>query len=285
MNVAISGATGFIGQALRNRMRQLGWTIRMIDRESLRLNDVDFCLEKIEGADVVINLAGAPVAAKWTAEYKQEILNSRLLTTTKIARAINQATKKPAAFLSSSAIGIYSGEGSHDESSTSFATGFLARVCQEWEASAMLCCDSTRVVIFRTGVVLGKEGGALAKMHRPFSIGLGARIGDGSQAVSFIHIADLIDALLFIIENESLSGVVNLVSPFPSTNYEFSDKLGKVLTQPVWLAIPAFAMKMIYGEGAQVLLQGQNVSPKKLIDAGFRFRYPTIQNALVAIYR
>jgi len=284
MIVALSGSSGFIGQALLKRMHALGWTVRRIDRDSLALADDDFCEQKTEDADAVINLAGAPVAKKWTPACKQEIMESRVNTTRKIAGSINNARKKPAVFISASAIGIYDSVNTHSETSDAFSNSFLARVCKNWEAEALTSEKSTRVVIFRLGVVLGEEGGALAKMRFPFSIGLGGKIGNGKQAVSFIHISDLVEALIFTIQNPSVTGVVNGVSPYPSDNAEFTDKLGKVFDQPAWFTVPAFALKMMYGEGAQVILEGQRVLPEKLLQAGFRFKYPTILNALVEIY-
>ena len=284
MIIALSGSSGFIGQAFIKKIRKKGWTIKEINRDSFSMSDEKFLEEKIEGTDVVINLAGAPVTRKWTPEYKQEILDSRVNTTRKISSAINMAQQKPSVFISTSAVGIYDSAHSHTESSSLYAGSFLARTCSEWEHEAMSADSSARVVIFRIGVVLGPDGGALEKMYKPFSIGLGGKIGTGEQPVSFIHLDDLIDALIFTIETPSIRGIVNAVSPYPSFNSEFSEILGKVLGQPVWLTIPAFAMKMIYGEGAQVLLEGQKVLPEKLLQAGFRFKYPTIQNALVQIY-
>lgn len=284
MNVTLSGSTGFIGQALTNKMSASGLTVRVIKRSSFGLSVEEFSRQFIEGADVVVNLAGAPVAKRWSTAWKQEIMDSRIQTTRKIADAILVATQKPKVFISGSAIGIYNNSMTHDESSSGFSDSFLARVCLDWEAEAMKAATATRVVIFRLGVVLGENGGALQKMHLPFSIGLGGKLGTGKQAVSFIHLYDLIEAIMFAISNSGIDGVVNAVSPVPSTNAELTDKLAKVLHQPAWLTVPAFALKIAFGEGAQVLLEGQTVVPDKLVQAGFRFKYPTIQNALVAIY-
>jgi uncharacterized protein (TIGR01777 family) len=285
MILSISGASGFIGQALIKKIREKGWTVRVINRGSFSMTEEKFLEEKIEGSDAVINLAGAPVAKRWTPEYKQEILDSRVNTTRKISSAIRFARQKPSVLISSSAIGIYDSENTHSESSSSYADSFLADVCKAWEKEAMKAeSPFTRVVIFRTGLVLGSNGGALSKMHTPFSLGLGGKMGNGEQAVSFIHLDDLISAMIFAVENPVVTGIVNAVSPYPSNNAEFSDKLGKVLGQPIWLTIPSFALKMMYGEGAQVLLEGQKVLPEKLMNAGFKFKYPTIQNALVKIY-
>ena len=284
MIVSLSGSTGFVGQALLHQMRLQNWDVRIINRESFHKTESEFLDEYIEGSDAVINLAGAPVSKKWTAAYKKEILESRTMTTRKISLAITQSQRKPAVFISASAIGIYDEVHTHNETSTAFSHSYLASVCQAWEHEAQAAASQTRLVICRTGLVLGSEGGALKKMHLPFSIGLGGRIGNGKQAVSFIHIKDLVRALMFCIENQEIAGVVNAVTPYPTSNVEFSDRLAKVLNQPCWLAIPAFAMRFLYGEGAQLFLEGQKVLPAKLEQAGFRFNFPAIQNALVQIY-
>lgn len=284
MIVAISGSTGFVGEALMRKMRGLGWSVRIINRESFALPDHDFREQITEGADVVINLAGAPVSRKWTPATKQEIMDSRVNTTRKISDSIINAKTKPSVFISASAIGIYDSINTHTESSTCFANTFLANVCKKWEYEALKSEYSTRVVVFRLGVVLGENGGALKKMHFPFSIGAGGKLGSGRQAMSFIHLADLVDAMIFTIQNPVVTGIVNGVAPYPSDNAEFTDKLGKVLDQPTWLTVPAFALRMIFGEGAQILLEGQRVLPEKLLQSGFLFKYPSIQNALVQIY-
>lgn len=284
MIVTLSGSTGFIGRHLMRRMRVLGWTVRGIVRDDFNLSDEEFAIKYIEGSDAIINLAGAPVMKKWTPAYKQEILDSRVNSTRKISGSINKAVLRPSVLISASAIGIYDSINTHNESSKAYAGSFLANVCAGWEHEALQSEHVTRVVIFRLGVILAKDGGALQKMHFPFSIGMGGKTGNGRQAVSFLHIADLTDAIIFAIQNPSLTGIVNAVSPYPISNAEFSDILGKVLRQPAWLTVPAFALKMIYGEAAQVLLEGQKVLPEKLLQSGFRFQYPTIQNALVEIY-
>ncbi|MCK9203970.1 MAG: TIGR01777 family oxidoreductase [Bacteroidales bacterium] len=285
MIVAVSGSSGFIGKALLNKMKDMDWTVRAIERAAFALPDQEFRSSLIEGADVVINLAGAPISKKWTPEYKAEIRESRVKTTSKIVKAILEAGKKPSVFISASAIGIYDSIQTHTESSCHYSSSFLSQVCQEWEAEALKAEPATRVVLIRTGLVLGEKGGALKKLSLPFRIGLGGKISAGEQAISFIHLFDLVNAYLFILENPSVSGVVNAVSPMPTTNKEFTDTFGKVLDQPAWLRVPAFALKRIYGERAQVFLEGQRVLPEKLEQAGFQFRYPTIRSALIRIYK
>jgi uncharacterized protein (TIGR01777 family) len=284
MVFALSGSTGFIGKALTRKLLDRSWEVRVIGRESFKKADSEFLEKYIEGCDVVINLAGAPVARKWTTEYKKEILESRVATARKISTAIGMAQQKPSLFISGSAIGIYDSQNTHTESSTAYAGSFLAEVCKAWEQEACNAEPYTRLVILRTGMVLGNEGGALARMHLPFRIGLGGKTGSGKQSVSYIHITDLIDAIVFIIENQSIRGVVNAVSPYPTTNEEFTSMLAKVLHQENWLTTPGFLLKFMYGEGAQVLLDGQKVLPEKLLQAGFSFRYPALRNALMRVY-
>ena len=285
MIAVISGASGFIGQTLVRIMRDKDWTVKLINRDSLKLPDDLFLKELIEGTDVVINLAGAPISKRWTPEYKKEILQSRVLTTKKISDAILAAIVKPSLFLSASATGIYASTGEHTESVFTYGTSFLAEVCRQWEETARACDDVTRVVIFRLGIVLGPDGGILSKLDGLFKVGLGGKLGDGRQPFSFIHITDLINAIFFTIENQSLRGIVNAVTPFPTTNADFTDKLGKATKQPAWLSVPSFALKLGFGEAAEVFLKGQRILPERLLEAGFRFKFPTLQNALVQIYR
>lgn len=285
MIATISGAGGFISQTLIGKLRDKGWTIRIIDRERLRLPENIFSKEIIEGSDVIINLAGAPISKRWTPGYKKEILESRINTTKKIAEGIRAATVKPALFISASATGIYGSTGEQTESHFTYGNSFLTDVCRQWEEATSACQNITRVVILRLGVVLGPGGGMLAGVEGLFRFGLGGRLGSGRQSFSFIHINDLVEVILFTIENPSIEGVVNTVSPFPTTNADFTDKLGKVMKQPAWLRVPAFALKLWFGEGAQVFLEGQRVLPERLQKAGFRFRFPTLQNALMHIYR
>ena len=281
MIVSISGAGGFIGTALTRAFHAQGWTVKSIDRESLNMPEDEFRKAKIEGSDVVINLAGASISERWTDSHKSEILDSRIRTTGKIVTSILACSEPPRLLISASGIDIYDNQNTHDESSTSYAGSFLGDVCREWEKEALKASAVTRVVIPRMGLVMGNDGGALSKMQLPFSLGLGAKIGNGKQWISFIHIKDLVKAYLFIIENESLNGPVNLVSPFPVNNRDFSSALGKVLKQPVFLTMPGKLLRLIYGEGAILLLEGHKVLPGKLTSMGFHFDHPTINNALI----
>ena len=285
MQISMSGATGFIGDMLKTRFIDRGWQVNVIDRKSLDLEDKEFIDKKIEGSDVVINLAGAPILKRWNDRYKKEIYQSRIDTTRKITTAIRDAHRKPLVFISGSAIGIYNSTETHTEESLHFADDFMGKVCRDWEHEALEAIGSTRVVIFRTSVVLGRNGGALKTMYAPFKFGLGGIIGNGKQPFSWIHETDLINACLFTIENEKISGIVNGVAPNPTTNYHFTKTFGKVLTQPTIMSVPEFALKLVYGEGSQALTSGQKVLPEKLLKAGFTFSFPTIEKALMNLYR
>jgi uncharacterized protein len=285
MQISMSGATGFIGNMLTRKFVEKGWLLKVIDRQSFSLNETEFLDKKIEGSDVVINLAGAPIIKRWNEQYKNEIYQSRIDTTRKIASAIKNAAKKPVVFISGSAIGIYDSAGEHNEESLEFSDDFMAKVCKDWEHEALEAAVFTRVVIFRTGIVLGKNGGALESMLAPFKIGLGGVIGNGEQAFSWIASEDLVNAFIFAIENESISGIVNAVAPYPTTNHHFTKTFGKVLNQPAIMRVPGFALKMVFGEGSKALTSGQKVLPGKLIRSGFEFRYPTIEKALMSIFR
>lgn len=285
MNVSVSGSTGFIGKYLRGALIEKGHTMIPITRESFQMSDDEFCEKKVEGVDAIVHMAGAPIARKWTSAWKEEILRSRVETTRKMARAVIQASVKPKVFISFSAIGIYDSIHRHTENSTLFDTGFLGSVCKAWEEEAIAAASATRLVILRVGMVVGRGGGALEKMYKPFSIGLGGTIGNGDQAVSFIHVEDLCRIILEALENETMSGVYNAVAPYPSTNYHLTETLGKVLNQPAFLRVPSFVMRLAYGEGAQVVTQGQKVYPERLEQMGFNFRYHTIDKALLNIYK
>jgi len=285
MQISISGSTGFIGSAIKRHFIGSGWIINEITRQSLALTGDEFLKKKIEGSDVIINLAGAPIQKRWTAAYKNEILQSRVITTKKIVEAILQSEKKPVVFISASAIGIYDSENNHSEESLFLSGDFLGKVCREWEETAEKAQNVTRLVILRLGIVLGKDGGMLHKLHPLFSKGLGGKIGNGSQIMSWIHISDLLTAVSFIIENPDITGIVNAVSPGPVSNEHFTEVFGKILIQPAYFRIPVFGLKAVYGEAAQMLATGQTVIPQKLMNNGFEFKFPTIEKALINLYK
>jgi len=285
MLVSISGSTGLIGRELIDTYTNKGWTFRVINRDSFRLPDHEFLEKKIEGVDAVINLAGAPILKKWTDSYRKEIYNSRIETTRKITNAIIGAKVKPKVFISGSAIGIYDTLNVHTEESTGFSDNFLGKVCRDWEAEALAATGITRLILLRTGVVLSSKGGALKSVHRIFSFGMGGVIGKGDQSFSWIHIRDLAHIYGAILENENIRGIVNAVAPNPTTNYYFTKTFGKVLNQMTVFKIPLKLLKAIYGDAASTLAEGQNVIPEKLLNNGFEFEFPTIEKALLNLYR
>jgi hypothetical protein len=285
MRVSISGSTGLIGSELISTYQDKGLTFRIINRDSIKLPDDEFLETKIEGADAVINLAGAPILKRWTKSYRKEIYDSRIETTRKIANAIVRAKIKPKVFISSSAIGIYNTVNVHKEESTGFSDNFLGKLCRDWEAEALAAVGNTRVILLRTGVVLSSKGGMLKAAHGPFSIGLGGTIGKGDQSFSWVHIRDLMHIYRTILDNEKISGVVNAVAPNPTTNLHFTKTFGKVLNQITVFKIPLSALKVIYGDAASTLTEGQNVIPEKLLRNGFEFEFPTIESALLNLYR
>jgi uncharacterized protein (TIGR01777 family) len=285
MLVSISGSTGLIGQEVIKTYTDKGLTFRIINRDSFKMPDQEFLETKIEGAGAVINLAGAPILKRWTESYRKELQESRIETTRKIANAIIRAKVKPKVFISNSAIGIYDTLTVHGDDSRAYADNFLGKLCRDWEAEALAASEHTRVVLLRTGVVLSSKGGALKAAYGPFKFGLGGVIGTGDQAFSWIHIRDLVHIYKTILDNENISGVVNAVAPYPTTNYHFTKTFGKVLNQITIFKIPTFALKTIYGDAASTLTEGQNVIPEKLLNNGFEFEFPTIEKALLNLYR
>lgn len=285
MIIGISGSTGLIGREIIGTIAGKDREFRILNRDSFRMPDNEFLEKKIEGADVVINLAGAPILKRWTESYQKEIYDSRIETTRKIAEAILRAEVKPKVFISNSAIGIYDTVSLHSEESTAFADDFLGHLCMDWEKEALRAASQTRVVVLRTGVVLSSKGGALKSAHGPFSFGLGGIIGDGHQPFSWIHLRDLVRIYKVIIDNDKLSGIINAVAPNPTTNLHFTKTFGKVLNQMTILKIPVSALKLIYGDAASTLAEGQNVIPEKLLKEGFDFEFPTIEKALLNLYR
>jgi uncharacterized protein (TIGR01777 family) len=243
----------------------------------------------LEGAAAAIHLSGASIAAhRWTEAYKRELATSRLDSTRRLAKVLAALRTPPGAFLVASAIGIYGDRGDEllSESSTP-GSGFLAKLCEQWEAAAEAAVQAgIRVVHLRFGVVLGPGHGALQQMLPPFRVGLGARLGSGMQWMSWVGLADVVAAILFALDHEELSGAVNVTSPNPVTNTEFTRALGRELHRPALLMVPAFAVRALFGQMAdEALLASARVQPAKLQAAGFQFSLPNIDEALKAAMR
>jgi uncharacterized protein len=275
--IAISGASGFVGTSLTKYFSDLGYEIISISRDIL--NNKSKLEETLNQTDIVINLAGANIINRWSESYKKLLYSSRIDTTSKIVNAINSVQNKPKLLISTSAVGIYDNKTTYDENG-SFSNDFLSSLCQDWEKEALKAKnETTKVSIFRFGIVMGKDGGALQKMITPFKLGLGGIIGNGKQAFSYIHIDDLMAAYKFVIQNEC-EETFNLTAPVPTTNKGLTLALGKTLKRPTILPVPEFVLNLIFSEGARVLTDGQSAIPRKLLDLGFEFKFKTIEETI-----
>jgi len=284
--IAVTGASGLIGSALVGYLKSQGHTVqRLVRRAAVSSEEITWDpiagtvdMDALAGVDAVIHLAGAGVSDKrWTKKYKSEILNSRLLGTTTIAKAV--AIVKPQVFISASAIGWYGESGNRAVvESDRVGDDFLAAVCHEWESAADLAGD-VRTVKLRTGLVLDPTGGALGKMLPLFRFGLGGKLSNGKQWWSWITLHDQIRAIAFLLENK-IFGPVNLTSPNPVTNSEFTAGLARAMHRPALFPVPAFALKIVLGGFSSEVLGSKKVMPQALTEAGFTFDYPHISSAL-----
>jgi uncharacterized protein (TIGR01777 family) len=282
MKIAMTGATGFVGSYLGEKFARAGHTVAPVSRKDLG-GDGDGLPEILRHAEVVVNLAGAPIIKKWTRQYKEELYASRVETTRKVVAAMKSLKERPRALVSASAIGIYaSGETrTHTEKNNELAQDFLGALARDWEQAALEAEElGVRTVLFRFGVVLGRGGGALQAMLPPFKAGLGGTIGDGSQPFSWVHIEDLARAFRAAIEDDSFRGIYNLTAPNPVTNKELTRVLAKALGRPAVFRVPTMVLKLQFGEGAQVLTKGQRVLPERLTESGFEFRFKDIESAI-----
>ncbi|MDI7206402.1 TIGR01777 family oxidoreductase [Leptospira santarosai] len=298
MNIGIAGGTGLVGRALALRLLEAGHAVRIFSRSSevpiffrnrknLEIAGGDFPKpERLEGLDGIVNLAGAPiVGVRWTEKVKEEIRSSRVNYTENLVSSISKiAGTPPKVFIQGSAIGYY---GSFENETVDFSessapgTDDLASLCVDWEtASEPLTKLGIRLVPIRIGIVLSPYGGALKKMLSPFRLGLGGPIGSGRQFFSWIHIEDMIGAIVYLLENPNLSGAFNLAAPNPVNNEVFSKTLAHILKRPAFFRVPATILKILYQEGAEVILKGQKVVPERLQKSGFTFLYPKLDAAL-----
>jgi hypothetical protein len=287
--VAVTGASGLVGSALVGHLKAEGYTVqRLVRRNTLAPDEVrwdpqsgEVDLAALDGVDAVIHLAGAGVGDKrWTTKYKAEILNSRLLGTTAIAKAVG--TVKPSVFISASAIGFYGETGNRAVTEADRGgDDFLAAVCREWEAAAELAGD-TRTVKIRTGLVLEPTGGALGRMLPLFKLGLGGKLGSGSQWWSWITLHDEIRAITHLLDAD-IAGPVNLTTPNPVTNQEFTATLARALHRPALFPVPGIALKLALGGFSTEILGSKKVLPEVLSASGFTFDYPHLINALTEL--
>ena len=299
MRVLISGASGFIGSALVPSLESSGAEITGLSRGKSGANTTTKTIpwdpakpiapESVSGFDAVIHLAGESIVGRWTTSKKEKIRGSRVIGTRNLAQALARVKNKdkdkdkPKVFICGSAVGYYGDRGDEPlNESSNPGTGFLPDVCREWEAATQPAADAgIRTVQIRTGIVLSSKGGALAKMLTPFKMGVGGRIGNGRQWMSWIDIEDMVGAILHILNADNLRGPVNMVAPNPVTNSDFTKTLAAVLSRPAIFPMPAFAVKLAFGEmGETVLLGSQRVEPSQLIHNGYQFRFNNLQASL-----
>lgn len=302
MKIILIGATGFIGKHLFHYLKKKQHQIVVVSRNKAKAQKFfpghqDFAewdgkdehafAAIAENSGAVINLAGANLAGKrWSEQRKQIILNSRVNSTSAVVNAINSVEEKPEVLIQASAVGYY---GANPEKtfreSDHAGEGFLAEVTTKWEAAAKDLDKKVRLVFLRSGAVIGKNGGALQKMEIPFKFGVGGHIGSGKQWFSWIHIEDEVSAIAFLLENKNASGAFNLTAPQPVKMNVFAKNLGEAMHRPSWLHVPAFAIKLLFGQmGSETILQGQRALPEKLVDHKFHFLYGDAKSALKQIY-
>jgi len=300
MKILITGATGFIGSALVKALLEKGHELVLLSRSRRpsvpndpRVRAVFWNpdgepngVQEVDGADAVVNLAGEPMAAKrWTKGQKEKILSSRANATQIITRSIQNARKKPEVLINASAVGFYGPRGNEELTEESSAgVGFLADVCKAWEAHALRAGEfGVRVVRLRLGIVLARQGGALKMMVPPFRMFLGGWLASGNQWMSWIHLEDVVRLILFALENRGSEGAINATAPQPVTNKAFSMVLAQVIGRPCLAPVPAFVLKLMLGEMADLLLSSDRVIPRRARELGFSFRYPDIREALEQI--
>ena len=293
MKILISGSHGLVGKALVRSLVEDGHEVVRLIRRGHTIGELQIewhpnqgriDAQQLEGFAAVVHLAGESIASgRWTGENKRSIRDSRVKGTTLLSEAIAELSRPPAVFISASAIGYYGNRGDEELTETSPpGNDFLASVCVEWEAATRPAVEKgIRTVITRFGVILDRDGGALAKMLTPFRMGIGGRVGDGRQWMSWIALDDVINALKFLLLDSTVHGPVNIVAPNPVTNAEFTKTLGRVLSRPTFLPVPAFGARFAFGELADaLLLSSQRVEPAVLTERGFAPYWPRLEPAL-----
>ncbi len=290
MHILLTGGTGFIGRALCPQLMQAGHELTVLTRNpgnaaaALQGVPAITALQQLGPVDAVVNLAGEPLAeGRWTERRKQEFRTSRIGTTRALVEWMQAQAQPPRVLISGSAIGYYGpreGDAALDETSAAGAD-FSAQLCRDWESEALRAeALGVRVCLLRTGIVLGQDGGALAKMLPPFKLGAGGPMGDGEQWMSWIHRDDLVGLIQWLLEHEQARGAYNGTAPAPVTNREFAQRLGKALNRPALITTPAFALKLLFGEMSTLLLTGQRVLPAQALALGFVFSHPELGAAL-----
>jgi uncharacterized protein (TIGR01777 family) len=296
MTLLIAGGSGFLGTALAKAFRAAGHRVLILTRRPQREGDVLWSTKPsdiswrhaLERSDALINLAGVSIAGtRWTDERKRALRASRMEATQALISAMASANRAPAVFISSSAVGIYGVHGDEVLTEESPAgNDFLASLCRDWETLAIEASSRSRVVLLRSGVVLGRDGGALPQLALPFRLFAGGPVGTGRQYLSWISLADWIGIVQWTLTRNHVSGPLNLTAPAPVTNAEFARTLGRVLGRPSFVPTPAFAVRFAFGELADALiLGGQRVVPTRVTALGYEFKHETLESALRDIYR
>ncbi|MBI0579609.1 TIGR01777 family oxidoreductase [Neobacillus cucumis] len=294
MKIIIAGGSGFVGQKLTELLYKKGHDIIILTRKGKQsegtikfvqwLEEGAYPEKEIGWADVVINLAGVSINdGRWTENHQRQIYQSRMTATDELVRMVEAFSEKPSVFINASAIGIYppSLDTVYTEKSTEVADDFLGQTVHDWERKAVAIKEKgIRTVLMRFGVVLGNEGGALPLMALPYRLFMGGTVGSGEQWVSWVHITDVVQSIVFAIENNCLNGPVNVTAPNPKRMKDFGKKVGAVLHRPHWFPVPAFLMKAALGKKSSLVLEGQHVLPEILINEGFEFKFPTLESAL-----
>lgn len=293
MQIVIAGGTGFIGSRLTELLKREGHEVIILTRNEKLAARNDYVLwlkenaspeNALKNADVIINLAGVSInKGRWTEEHQKKIYNSRMTATDELLRIVDKLEQKPSVFINASAIGIYpvSQDAVYTEESAVTPNDFLGRTVYDWESKAgQVEKYGIRAVFMRFGVVLGHDGGALPLMTLPYKLFAGGTVGSGKQWVSWVHVFDVVQAISFAISNKSLSGPVNVTAPSPLRMKEFGKTIGSVLNRPHWFPAPSIAMKLVLGEKSKLVLQGQKVLPKVLLEEGFEFAFPDLETAL-----
>lgn len=296
MKIAIAGGTGFVGSALTNALLSKGHEIFILTRNPKKsskndklhyvewLHDNSAPETSLNGIEAIINLAGESInSGRWTEERKKRILNSRIESTREIIRIIKALNPKPTCLINASAIGIYgsSVDQTFTENSTGTGNDFLAETVKAWEHEALEAEKfKVRTVLTRFGIILGEEEGALPRMVLPYKLFGGGTVGSGKQWLSWVHIEDVINIILYCLDNIDIHGPVNVVSPHPATMKEFGKTIGRVLHRPHWLPVPGIALKLLLGEMSTLVLDGQKVLPEKLVENGYPFSHSHLEEAL-----
>lgn len=285
MKIKMTGASGYLGNIITAELKRNNHHVSPIQRELL-YGPAENLAGELNNIDVLINLAGAPVLQRWTSRAKKEIYDSRIKTVENLARAfqIMFPEDRPAKVISASAISIYASGKTHTEESFYFNQDFLGEVLKDWEKAWTGLPEEVQLTVFRMAIVLGKESATIKNMLLPFKLGIGGKVGNGKQAFPFVHETDVARAYKWATENKNITGVFNLVAPEQITNAGFTQALAKKLNRPAFFRVPPFALQLIYGKAASMLTKSPVVLPHKIMEAGFEFKYPTIEEAMEEIF-